>query len=72
MENMATHLERRTKKPIEIISARSQEGAELIRKFHLRGTHFVLVIRPDGELHHSWTNEDLLDAPHIANIAEQI
>lgn len=71
MERIRAHLERRTQKSIIILSARDEEGQKAIRLYHLHGKRFVLVLRKNGDLHHVWTDEENLDAPHIAYIAEQ-
>ena len=71
MEQLISHLDRRTKKQIILLSAREGEGRDIIHHFHLRGTHFVLILTRDKELHHMWTDGDLFDAAHIAYLAEQ-
>lgn len=72
MESIIKHMQRRTRHPITIYSARSEEGRELVRRYQLHGTHFVLVIRTNGDLHHMWNDEDRLDSPHIASLANQM
>lgn len=71
MELILTHLERRTRKSLFLVSAREPEGMRIIQHFHLRGTRFVLIIRRNLELHHMWTDGDHFDAAHIAYMAEQ-
>jgi hypothetical protein len=71
MERLLSHLERRTRKQLVLVSARDHEGQRIIQHFHLHGTRFVLIIRKDLALHHMWTDGDHFDAPHIAYMAEQ-
>jgi hypothetical protein len=71
MELLLSHMHRRTRKQLFLLSAREEEGQKIIRHFHLSGTHFVLIINKNLGLHHMWTDGDQLDAPHIASMAEQ-
>jgi hypothetical protein len=71
MELLLSHLERRTRKQLFLVSARDLEGQKIIRHFRLQGTHFVLIINKNLGLHHMWTDGDQFDAPHIAYMAEQ-
>ena len=72
MELLMTHLERRTRKNLFLVSAREQEGMSIIHHYHLHGSRFVLIVRQNLELHHMWTEGDLFDAAHIAYTAEQV
>jgi hypothetical protein len=71
MEQLVSHLERRTRKQLFLLSARDDLGRQIVHYFHLRGTHFVLIITSHKQLHHMWTDGDLFDAAHIAYLAEQ-
>jgi hypothetical protein len=55
-----------------MISARDDDGRRIIQYYHLRGSHFVLLVRGNDELHHMWTDGDHIEASHIAHMAEQV
>jgi hypothetical protein len=71
MEQLLSHLERRTRKELKLLSARDLEGQRIIQHYHLHGTRFVIIIRSNLELHHVWADGDHFDATHIAYLAEQ-
>lgn len=71
-ERLHTEVDRRTRSNILVFSIRDVEAKKLIEHYHLRGTHFVLLIRNnDHHLHNVWHDDEHLDASHIAHIAEQ-
>lgn len=61
----------KTEKQVIIISAKDTVGISIIQFYGLRGTHFVLIVRDDDQLHHVWSDGELFDASTIAYIADQ-
>ncbi len=72
MQTLAEAVRGRTEKQIIIMSAKDSIAISIISFYQLRGTHFVLIVRDDDQLHHSWSNGDRFDDPsQIAYLAEQ-
>lgn len=68
---LALDIGRRSKKQIVVLSADDKNAQEVIRFYQLRGSHFVLVVRDDDQLHHVWSDGERFDASQIAYVAEQ-
>ena len=62
---------RRTKKQCIVLSGKTHPGSDIINFYSLKGSHFVLIVRDDDQLHHVWSDGERLDASTIAYSAEQ-
>lgn len=71
-ERLYGEVTRRTRQRAEIMSIKDDNAQKLVEHYHLRGRHFVLLIRnSDKHLHHVWHDDEHLDASHIMHLAEQ-
>ena len=61
----------KTRKQLVLMSSRDKVGAEILRFYGLKGSEFILIVRDDDQLHHSWGFGDMLNVSEIAYIAEQ-
>lgn len=71
-EKLAEEIEHRTKKQTVVMSKDEKNAMDIIKFYQLKGTHFVLIVRDDDQLHHYWSNGDHFDASHIAFLANQV
>lgn len=68
---LSEDIARRTKKQLVLMSAKDKNGSDIVKFYSLRGTHFVLVVRDDDQLHHVWSDGERFDASQIAYTADQ-
>jgi hypothetical protein len=61
----------KTNKQAILLSAKDTIGMAISQFYGLRGTHYVLVVRDDDQLHHVWSDGELFDPSTIAYIADQ-
>ena len=70
-ERLAADVRTRTRKQIILLPVNETIGRSIIEFYQLRGTHFILIVRDDDQLHHVWSDGERFDASHIAYTAEQ-
>lgn len=68
---LAESLRTRSNKQIIVMSSDENNAQKIVSFYKLRGTHFVLIVRDDDQLHHVWFDGDNFDASQILYIAEQ-
>ncbi len=68
---LAETLKKNTTKQIVIMSREEKSADSIIKFYQLRGTHFVLIVRDDDQLHHVWSDGEHFDASQIAYLANQ-
>jgi hypothetical protein len=51
---------------------RSHDAAQVIDFYDLVGSEFVVIVREDDQLHHVWSNGEIIDASTIAYHANQL
>jgi hypothetical protein len=71
MTRLAEEIRTKTTKQIIILSAVETVGRSIIEFYQLTGSHFVLIVRDDDQLHATLSNGDLFDASQIVYLADQ-
>lgn len=69
---LAEDIGKKTSKKIVVMSVKEPEARQLISFYHLTGSFFILVVLESGQLHHFWSDGQLLNAANIAFLAEQV
>lgn len=70
-EMLTKDLSERTKLQIVFMSIDDPNATEIIKFYQLKGSHFVLIVRDDDQLHHVWSDGENFDASIIAYTANQ-
>ena len=68
---LADDMSKRTDKQVVTMSMNDENASKVINFYQLRGTHFVIIVRDDDQLHHVWSDGELFDAAQIAYFANQ-
>jgi len=68
---LMSDVQRRTKKQCVLLDSKSEDGMKIRRFYALKGTHFVIIVRDNDQLHHVWSDGEHFDASKIAFTAEQ-
>lgn len=71
MNKLMKAVEEQTKIPCILLSLNEQTGQKLVSLYDLRGTHMVVIVRDDDQLHHVWSDGDHFDPGRIAYSAER-
>ena len=70
-EKLASEISRRTKKQIFHMSSKDKDAHAIVKFYQLRGTHFVLIVRDNDQLHQVWSDGERFDASTLAHEAER-
>jgi hypothetical protein len=71
MQRLAQDIASKTQKQIILLSSDETIGHSIIDFYQLKGSHFILIVRDDDQLHHVWSDGEYFDPSQIAYIADQ-
>ena len=71
MAGLMTEVMEHTKKQCVMFDIKGPEGRKIVDFYDLRGTHMVVIIRDDDQLHKVWADGERFDAGQIAYVAER-
>lgn len=65
-------VQRKTRKQCLLLDIKDKDSRKIINFYQLRGTHFVLLVGDNDQLHHVWSDGEHFDASKIAYTAERM
>ncbi len=68
---LAADVSSRSKLQCIVLEIKDKNAAAILDFYDLRGTHFVIIVRDNDELHHVWSDGERFDASQILYYAEQ-
>jgi len=71
MQRLMSDVQEITKKQCVLLDIKSDAGRKIVEFYALRGTHMVVIVRDDDQLHHVWSDGERFDAGRIAYSADR-
>ncbi len=71
MQDLIDEVAERSEKQCILLDIKSNEGRQIVDFYDLRGTHMVIIVRDDDQLHKVWSDGERFDSAQIAYVAER-
>lgn len=68
---LAADVSSRSKLQCIVLNVKDKNAGAILDFYDLKGTHFVIIVRDNDELHHVWSDGERFDVGQIVYFAEQ-